>query len=485
MSSDVSLCLHNARRMTAPCPRIAALQNTVKRRYRMPARPALLAAGTLWPDKREGDDAVPETLANRVAIAMDRVREAIASRTSPDDSVRDEFCHALALLIRRAADPERGDAAFRALVLRTQSAAVREYTSLAACAERDRRAIAAAINAIAHPQRQQRMPAGARRDAAQRLYRLHTEQAWERLFVQVSAMRHAEAANDDPALARSLQRLLEGGMLGRMQRLSILSADPDVRAYQALRQRQGPAAGSAFARTQGQRSRQRGEAVEQQAARAMRTLASRLQASSRGEAMYDVVTSLRAPGSLPLQADYAKSEWDVVLLRQSPCRDDAGAYEVCLLIEAKAAVEAASGDLPRLLRGLRLLGSARPDMIYRCMTDQGEIDIHGASLASLAAAAQDPRQRVLYCTDAPVEKKPTLLTSGSRMQLLSNPHSVAFATRLQRGEAPEPKDLEKVWDQLVTAPKWEGLRQQHYFLHLAREMMVHVDDLLAAACHTD
>ena len=49
------------------------------------------------------------------------------------------------------------------------------------------------------------------------------------------------------------------------------------------------------------------------------------------------------------------------------------------MVEAKASVEAATTDLPRLLRGLRLLARAQSGAVYAFATQQGRVQVRGAS----------------------------------------------------------------------------------------------------------
>ena len=74
-----------------------------------------------------------------------------------------------------------------------------------------------------------------------------------------------------------------------------------------------------------------------------------------------------------------------------------------------------------------------------------------------------------------------LLSAGSRMLLLSDEISLAFAARLQRGERPDAHELKPIWRQLLHAPRWQPVMQQYHSMQRARALMVHVDDLLCAA----
>src|SRR3546814_9619600 len=75
------------------------------------------------------------------------------------------FIQALARMICDAMHPEAGDPAFQAIVLRHRSIQVREYASLQAHADQDRRKVRTVVNAIAHPAKQQRIPPGRPRES--------------------------------------------------------------------------------------------------------------------------------------------------------------------------------------------------------------------------------------------------------------------------------------------------------------------------------
>ncbi|MFH7112108.1 3-deoxy-D-arabino-heptulosonate 7-phosphate synthase, partial [Achromobacter xylosoxidans] len=86
------------------------------------------------------------------------------------------------------------------------------------------------------------------------------------------------------------------------------------------------------------------------------------------------MTSLRVPAELAADADGAKTEWDAVLFRR-PERPAScpPLWDICLLVEAKASVEAATTDLPRLLRRLRLLARAQSGAVYALATQEGRV----------------------------------------------------------------------------------------------------------------
>src|SRR5690606_2240808 len=87
----------------------------------------------------------------------------------------------------------------------------------------------------------------------------------------------------------------------------------------------------------------------------------------------------------------------------------------------------------------------------------------------------------LYTSDAMPEENPGLLSAGGRMQLLTAPASPAFAPALTDGMEPDAGILVPLWEQLLTSSSWQAVLQQCPLLRQARDLMVHVDDLAAAA----
>ena len=159
---------------------------------------------------------------------------------------------------------------------------------------------------------------------------------------------------------------------------------------------------------------------------------------------------------------------------------DATTWDVCVLVEAKASVDAATTDLPRLVRGLTLLAHADTHTAYSFRTQQGAVRLSGASLAALAGDGAALRRTVLYCCDAPVETAPRVLSPASRMQLLSAHASLEFAGALADGRDADCVDLEPVWRQLLESPRWRPVLDQYATLREVRELMVHPEDLRAA-----
>lgn len=499
-----------------------ALRRTA-RRYRAPALPATLA------------DARAAGAATALAVAIEHARMALARGETPEDAVQTLFLDALADLIGEAMRPLKahdddiaesgGDPAFQAMVLRHRSAVVREYASLSAHAERDRRAIRAAVNALAHPAKTQRRSPGPAREALLALHAAGEAGDWARVSDVVAPLRELPDVRAEPPLLRGLERLADDSALERLRRLDALSSDALVARYRALWDRQGPVAGSEQAAASGAGAQQRGDAVEALAAEALDALVSRMNAEGGsgvgtgtgtdtgmgtgtgmgdvgvgvgvgggvnvgvnvggggggGGTRYRVATSLRVPPSFPGDAQRAKSEWDVALLRRHETAEPGGEdWDLCLLIEAKASPDAATTDLPRLLRGLRLLAQADIGTTYGFASSGGDVRLRGASLSTLPTEQGDLARAVLYCCDGPEERAPRLLNAASRMQLLSAEASLDVAMRLEDGAPVGPSLLRPVWRLLLEAPAFTSVLHQYATLRVVRELMVHPGDLLAA-----
>ncbi|SPD67813.1 conserved protein of unknown function (plasmid) [Cupriavidus taiwanensis] len=458
-----------------PPPLLDATLRAVPRRYRLPE-----LDDTISPDL----DASPATT---LALVIERARAALARRETPDAALKDRFTGALARMVREAMRADGGDPVFQAMVLRHRAAPVREYASLSARADQDRRAVRATVNAVAHPGKQQGLGPGPQREALARLHACAGAEAWNELHDTVQRlleMAHTPAVAGEPPQARGLAQLLEDPALARLQRLDVLASNALVVEYRTLWERYGPRSGSASAVAQGRSSRQRGDAAEALAARALEALTQRLNAASGASAPYRVVTSMRVPAAIPAAHQHAKSEWDVVLLRRSAATEDTAAgtpaWDVCVLVEVKASVDAATTDFPRLLRGLRLLAHADKDVVYPFATRQGTVPLRGAALCALPSAPSALSRTVLYCCDAPVEPTPRLLGAASRMQLLSATPTLDFAAALTATPPADARALEPVWHALLEAPGWRAVLDQYATLRQVRELMVHTDDLLAA-----
>ncbi|WP_144636763.1 3-deoxy-D-arabino-heptulosonate 7-phosphate synthase [Bordetella genomosp. 13] len=446
-------------------PLLDQILGRVERRYRLPAIDAALA---------HAPHAQPAT---RVAVAIEQARQAVERGLAPDDGLRPVFIDALAALIQEAMRARQGDPAFQAMVLRHRTDAVREYASLAAHAESDRRTVRAAVNAVAHPAKLERLPSGPVRGGLHALQAATAAGHWPRGRDAARRLSALPALPDEAA--RGVDRLLRSAALDRLERLDALAADAAVRDYLALAARRGPAPGSAAAAVQGQASRQRGEAVEASTARALRAVAQCLNHEERARARYRVVTSMRVPAAIPASHDRAKTEWDAVLLRHVGGEGGTALWDICLLAEAKASADAATTDLPRLLRGLRLLAHAEAGAAYAFETREGPVRLRGASLAALRTDEAALVRSVLYCCEAPAEAAPRLLGAASRMQLLCAPPSLDYAAALARGQA-DPAPLGAVWDQLAQSARWGAVLHQYPAQRQVRNLMVRPDDLQGA-----
>lgn len=470
--------------MSLPLPPPPALLDdtlrAVARRYRLPAIRAV---------SERIHEANPATA---LAVTIEQARLALSNGEIPGAALKHLFIESLARMVRDAIRPDAGDPAFQAMVLRHWVAHVREYASLAARADQDRRLVLAAVNAVAHPNKPQRHALGAQRETMARLHAAASTSSWAALhdtvrhllaMPAISSEASTAAPNEAP-LQPALTQLLDSPALEHLRRLEALSSDAQVRQYRSLWERQGPRSGTATATAQGVSSRQRGAAAEALAAQALRALAQRLNDAEGTSAPYRVVTSMRVPASLPASHERAKTEWDAVLLSQASkddeADDDTPAWDVCLLVEAKASVDAATTDLPRLLRGLRLLAHAEKHVTYAFQTEQGTVRLRGASLSALPTDEAGLASKVLYCSDAPGESNPRVLSAASRMQLLSAPATLEFASKLIETQQADSRELEPVWHQLLESPQWSAVLHQYRALRRVRDLMVHADDLLAA-----
>lgn len=440
---------------------------SVARRYRVPATPdAFRQLG-------ENNPAVA------LAIAIEDARSAKIRGAAPDRAIRHRFLEALALMIRHAMRAEQGDPAFQAMALQHQAAHVREYASLSAHADQDRRRIRAAVNAVAHPAKQRQAPSTRQAEALAWLHAAAFSGSWAELSDAARQVLEWPEIANEPSLAGGIARVRDEAALERLRRIESLESDELVRQYRALRDRNGPRSGSIDAAAQGSSSRQRGAKVEAAATQALQALARRLDQAEGTSGTYRVAASLRVPASMPGKAERAKSEWDAVLLRKAETGDAMPAWDVCLLVEAKASVDAATTDFPRLLRGLRLLARADGNTIYPFETPQETFRLRGASLCALKVDEAELKKTVLYCCDAPAETTPRLLSSASRMQLLSAQASLEFANKLELdGRDADPEKLGPLWHELLESPRWRAVLHQYRTLHRVRELMVHIDDLM-------
>lgn len=441
--------------------------HAVDRRYRLP------------PLDRAASVAAASNPATAIAIAIEDARRMLADGRTPEPALQRRFVDALAQMIRDAMDARAGDPAFRAAMLRHGAPSVREYASLSAHADQDRRALRAAVNAIAHPAKLERHAQAWQRDALARLHAAAAAARWAELDSTLQQLLALPETATDAAFERNVAELKDSPALERLLRVDALASDAQVEQYRALWERRGPAEGSPLAAAQGATSQQRGAAVEALAAQALDELAARLDAMDERRT-YRVVTSMRVPASIPGKHDRAKTEWDAVLLERPRDGAPAAAWNVRFLVEAKASADAATTDLPRLLRGLTLLAQADDDTIYSFDTREGAVRIHGASLAMLSTEHAALSREVLYCCDAPAERSPRLLSAASRMQLLSAQASLDYASALARHVPADPDDLAVVWHALLELPQWRAVLNQYPSLRQVRELMVGIDDLTAA-----
>lgn len=460
-----------------PASPLSALLHTVVRRYRIPRpRAAALAA----------DCGPGATLARTI----EQLQAAQAAGQPPDPALREAFITALASLVRAALRPEDGDPAFQAMVLEHRYSQVREFLALRRQEASDRRQLRTAVDALAHPRKPPRMATDTARALLADLHAAATAAAWPRMTCIALALEGMPEVKHAAGLEPALRALLQSPALARLERIDALSRDPRVRQYTSIREKQGPRAGSDEASAQGQLARQRGVAVEVLATRALEAVARYLdqaQADPDGPGnaarpRYRVVTSLRVPAELAADADRAKTEWDAVLLRRAEGPASCPPlWDICLVVEAKASVEAATTDLPRLLRGLRLLARAQSNAVYAFAAQQGRVQVRGASLAALPTREAALADAVLYCCDAPADGPFAPLNAASRMQLLSAPASLAYASALAEGAPLDADMLAPLWLDLQRAARWQPLLGLAAMRERARSLMVHPDDLLAAA----
>lgn len=353
-----------------PSPLLDETLRIIARRYALPA----MVTVSLQSQK--------SSPATALAIAIEKARWTVVRGEVPDETLKQLFIEALAHMIQEAMHAEHGDPAFQAMVLRHRVIQVREYASLSTHAKRDRRQIHAIVNAVAHPAKQQAIP-GPQREALAQLHALSSCASWSELADAARQLLMMPQITNEPLFEPSLTRLLDSPALERLQRLEALASDEFVRQYQSLWEKHGPRSGSPAAVAQGSASQQRGAAVEALTTQALETLVRRLNETEGARTSYRVVTSMRVPASIPANPERAKSEWDAVLLRQAKTMDTTPVWDVCLLVEAKSSVDAATTDLPRLLRGLRLLAHAQENVVYPFETQQGTVHLRGASLSAL------------------------------------------------------------------------------------------------------
>ncbi|RYZ05190.1 MAG: hypothetical protein EOO24_12515, partial [Comamonadaceae bacterium] len=318
-----------------------------------------------------------------LAFAMEAARTAVAS-----PALEDLFTGALADLIRQALVPG-ADPGFQAQVQRSAQTEVDEFARLAARADADRRVVRAAADALAHPGKLRTLDDVALRGKLARLHELASHEDWAAL---AAAAARVETA--DPGLRHAAQRIAAQPALERLGRLAALRARPAVQQYLALCGQRGPRAGSDEAAAHGRASARAGDAAEDRVAEALLQAVRWL---DRHEARrpHRLVRGLRTPAGFPAGADKAKDEWDAAIVRTR-----GGAGDIVLLAEVKASPAAATPDFGRLLRGLQRLARAAPDASYAFACTEGEVALHGESLAALRPQGFALPPQVIYCCAA-------------------------------------------------------------------------------------
>ncbi len=461
---------------------LARILNKVTRRYRLGSLPAVT-----------GGISDPLHCANQLAVVIEHARRALARGQSPGRELKQLFLQCLEILLRDAMQAEEGDPVFQALVLRHRSEVVQEYVALAVQQAQDTRRLHSLLNAFAHPAKLERMAAGWLREQLA-LLQAHVEASqWAQVADMLSRLlgniKDGPDGAIDPAVRAGLERMQQETSLVRLQRLDALGQDPDVQRYQVLWERQGPPANSHAAAQNGAEGRIRGNNVETLTKQALQGLADFLNVRVEGSP-YKVTTSMYVPAALAAHQEGGKTEWDAVLLRRaaeaSPDAeaagtsgaDDTALWEVSLLVEAKASPDSVATDFPRLLRGLKVLAQAEVKRNYSFKAREGSFLLRSSQLASLPTEADTLGTTVLYTSDAPADRHPRLLSAAARMQLMSSAEGIAFATALAEGLSGDAGVLEPLWDQLLQTPQWQPILQQYHTICQARELMVHVDDLV-------
>ena len=409
-----------------------------------------------------------------LAFALEGFRCATAAGRPAPEELLPLFTRSLATLVRQALDPQRGDPAFRAAVLRAQDAAVQEHVRLAAHRAADARAVRTAVAAVAHPGKLASVQDPVLREALRRLHEGAASGDWPELHHQLQALSTQELA---PDLALPLSRLAGQPALGSLLRQDELLRLEPVRRYRALCALQGPGAGTEAAAADGLASARAGADAEQHTAEVFAAIAALLNRHARGPGAHRVVRSLRTPAGFPAAMAKAKDEWDAAIVRGPEGRSPA---EILLLAEVKAAPAAATPDFGRLLRGLQRLAAADADASYLFMCDEGEACLSGASLRRLQPQGPSLPPHVIYACTAAVEAQVQALSAATRGVLLAQPPSIAFAQALLDGSDPEPGLLAAIWQALPTAAHLRSALHQYQTAQAARGAMLHPDDLLAA-----
>src|SRR5690606_15928489 len=128
---------------------------------------------------------------------------------------------------------------------------VREFASLSAHSDQDRRTVRTTVDAIAHPGKLQQYRPGRQRQALAQLHALASSASWSELVDNARRLLSMPGVSNESSLERGLKRLLDTPALGRLQHLEALESDEQVRQYQSLWDRHGPRSGSPAAAAQG------------------------------------------------------------------------------------------------------------------------------------------------------------------------------------------------------------------------------------------
>lgn len=461
----------------ASSARLQVALTSARRRFRLPPLPDSADAA-----RRAGVHVALAWAIERGRIASQHVAPPVAAHVTHQTAgeARALFTWALGELVRCAlglagdATGDGGDPAYQAEVLRRRDPQVRRFAELDQQAEQARRSLKALLDPVAHPGKLRSSPQGAARDALQQLHEQASSGAWAALARHTHALR----VSDNPELVRLrpwLQALETHPGLAALAECEALLQQPEVQRHDALLRQATPPAGSEAALRQGSAANRRGATTEAATVQALQRVAQRLDEAD-GAARHHVVARLLVPAALPGSPDRAKSEWDAALLRRAA--DDAG-DQVVLLVEAKASPDAASSDLPRLLRGLQRLSQADAHERYRFRCSAGEVTVSGASLQALQPhdhALPDP---VIYCCDAASDAG-HVLSASARSMLLNTPACIAFAARLAQGERPSTHELDPLWHELLHARALRPVLHQYDNARTVRDAMLHPHDLLAA-----
>lgn len=431
---------------------LACALRAAPRRHRLPPLPTdAQAAAAVGPDA---------ALAFALEVARTHLRDAAA----PPAAVQELFTHSLARLLH-AALRAGGDAAFQARVLRSGAPAVAAYLQLAGQQAADRRAVRAAVAAVAHPQKLQRRA----QPGLGELHALASEGRWHRLAGTLERLL-GPGGGLEPATHAVLAALAEDPALARLQRLAGLADDPDVRAYRGLLARHGPAAGSRAAAARGRAAARAGDAAEQATLQAFAEVAGLLDAVAGAPGAHRALRGLRPGAGYPGATAGAKDEWDAALVYDG---------RIVLLAEVKASPTAALADFPRLLRGLARLAQAQPGRDYEFESATGPVRLAGSALRSLRPQGRSLPPNVVYCTTAPPQPRPPWLGAPALGLLLAQPAALAFGRRLAGRGSPPAAELAPVWHALAT-PRLHAALHQYETAALVRDAMLHPQDLPAA-----